>query len=269
MKSYIDRGRLTIPGWFARVDALLFAAIDDAQKRAGREGDLLEVGAYMGRSAVLLGYLQRSAERLVICDIFDGVGSDVSNENAAEHARTYADLSRRQFERNFLRFHARLPDDIIAAPSATLKDRLDQYAKRFRLIHIDGAHDFASVRDDLRLSRELLKDGGMVVFDDVNSEHTPGVAAAVWSAVVAEELIPHFVTKKLYASWDEVDPIDLSLLDDGWTLIPHIVSGHTILFPQESGNTQQELRKWIPPGLLPALERFATKLPSRGGQAED
>lgn len=71
MWDYVERGRVTVPGWFDRQDALLFVAVDESHATASLTGDLLEIGAYMGRSAILLGHLRRSGERLVICDIFD------------------------------------------------------------------------------------------------------------------------------------------------------------------------------------------------------
>jgi hypothetical protein len=48
-----------IPGWFEAVDILLFQKIDDLQLQQGVHGDLLEVGMYHGKSAILLEYLRR------------------------------------------------------------------------------------------------------------------------------------------------------------------------------------------------------------------
>ncbi len=261
VRRYIDSGRHTVPGWFERVDALLFAAIDESQRRAHLTGDLMEIGTYMGRCAVLLGYFQRPGERLVVCDLFDsGADSNISEENTAEQARSYGDLTRQAFERHFRRFHSRLPDEIIAKPSVALRERADELGKRFRIIHIDGSHEYAAVRSDIRLSRDLLADGGMVIFDDVNARHTPGVAAAVWSAVVNEGLIPQIVTSKLYASWTAVPPLDLSVLSNGWTVQSHIVADRPVLHPQEIGTAQQQLRKWIPPPLVPAAKSLLQQL---------
>jgi methyltransferase family protein len=47
--------------------------------------------------------------------------------------------------------------------------------KRFRLIHIDGSHLFEIVQQDIKLSKDILKDDGIVIFDDYRSPHTPGV----------------------------------------------------------------------------------------------
>lgn len=257
VRAYIDRGRHTVPGWFERVDALLLAAVDRSQREAHLTGDLMEIGAYMGRSAILLGYFRRPGERLVVCDPFGGDGG-LSEDNAAEQMRWYGGLTRHAFERNFLRFHSELPDEIIAAPSATLHERREELAKRFRIIHIDGSHEFDEVQSDIRLSRDLMADGGIVVFDDVSAPHTPGVAAAVWSAVVNEGLIPHVVTGRLYASWTSTPPLDLSILSGGWTLKSHNIAGSTVLEPERTGRTKRQVLEWVPPALIPGARRINT-----------
>ena len=67
-RSYIERGIHTVEGWFGRGDAEVFLAVDAEQ---AHRGDLLEIGVYLGKSAVLVGYMQRPDERFVICDLFD------------------------------------------------------------------------------------------------------------------------------------------------------------------------------------------------------
>lgn len=259
VQAYIDRGRHTVPGWFERVDALLLAAVDRSQRAADVTGDLLEIGAYMGRSAILLGYFRQRGEGLVVCDPF-GDEEGHSDDNAAEQTRWYGGLTRQAFEHNFLRFHPRLPDEIIAAPSATLREREDEFAKRFRVIHIDGSHEFDEVQRDIRLSRDLIAEGGIVVFDDVNAPHAPGVAAAVWSAVVNEGLIPHVVTDKLYASWSSTPPLDLSLLSDGWEFQPHSIAGSTVIHPEPIRSIKREVGHWIPPALVPTVKRIDARI---------
>src|ERR1035437_3913606 len=168
-QEYITGGRNTVAGWFSQRDAMLFDAIDAAQHRDGITGDLLEIGCYQGTSAILLGYMRQENERVGICDVFDGACE--SDEDLAERARYYTPgFARGMFEDNYRRFHAELPD-IIAAPSSTL--RLPE--RTFRFIHIDGSHNYDVVRSDLLLAKELLIPGGVCVFDDITSPHTPGV----------------------------------------------------------------------------------------------
>jgi len=78
----------------------------------------MEIGAYLGRSAALLGYLRRSAERLVVCDLF-GAPSDLEADTA-ENTRQYSDLQRKQFETKLSDFHPELPE-IVVEPSQRLR----------------------------------------------------------------------------------------------------------------------------------------------------
>ena len=63
-------------GWFDDLDAAMFRAIDQVHRAIGVEGDLLEIGAYLGKSAILLGYLVRPQEHLVVCDLFTNEAMD-------------------------------------------------------------------------------------------------------------------------------------------------------------------------------------------------
>lgn len=219
-RKYIVKGRKSIPGWFDRADAELFSAIDDAQRAAGVGGDILEIGCYQGSSAILLGYLRRHNERLVICDLFEGVTPNLDDYHLRHHA--YADLSRESFEANYLKFHETLPE--IFAQSSTTLSRSD-LGRTFRFIHVDGSHDYDVVRSDLLLAKSLLVPGGFVIFDDIITLHTPGVAAAVWEGVIRDGLIPVYQTNKLYGTWNE--PLEVKIPKE-FKQFAHDVCGHTM-----------------------------------------
>ena len=190
----------SVQGWFLDIDATLFIGVDALQRAHGARGDLLEIGVFYGRSSILLGYLARPGETLVTCDVFEDVQA-LSDEGHAEHDTYHRALRRDEFERNYLRFHATLPT-IIAAPSSTLD--ADAWAGRFRLIHIDGGHEYDVVREDIRLARRMLAPGGIVIFDDWSQPHCPGVGMAVWEDYLRGDLIPLALTDaKFYAKWDD------------------------------------------------------------------
>lgn len=219
--EYINGGMTTVPGWFSRRDALLFDAIDRAQRVAGITGDILEIGCYQGTSAILLGYMKQANERLVICDLFDGITE--SDEDLAERQRYYEPgFGQHKFESHYRRFHAELPE-IIAQPSSTLHTMLT--GQKYRFIHIDGSHAYEQVRADLLLAKALLTSGGVVSFDDLLSPHTPGVTAAVWEGVANDGLIPMLQTIKFYGTWDS--PINVEI-PNGLNAIPHVVRGHAM-----------------------------------------
>lgn len=189
-----------VPGWFYPEDIQVFDRINQLQGQYRIKGNLLEIGSYHGKSAILLGYFPRRGERLVVCDLFHVPGQTV--ENRAEQRYWYSKLTRAVFERNYLRFHNKLPV-ILTCPSTKLLNVGQLSENTFRFIHVDGSHVYSIVRRDLRTSRGLLRDRGIVAIDDYRSVHTPGVAAAVWEEVARGDLIPLCLTpQKMYATWD-------------------------------------------------------------------
>src|SRR3954466_15993448 len=143
----------SVPGWFQDIDARLFLGVNALQTGRGIGGNLLEIGVYYGKSAILLGYCLQPGERLVVSDTFDQTDA-LTAEGMAEH-RAYYQATRRQqeFERHYSRFHPTLPD-LIVGPSALL-DRT-RLAGQFRLVHVDGGHEYEVVREDILTARALL-----------------------------------------------------------------------------------------------------------------
>ncbi len=181
-----------IPGWFSDEDVWLFSILDQLQAAAGVRGDLLEIGGYLGKSAVALGYMLRQEETLVVVDPWDSEISDA--ENAGEQARLYPEVTFDRFKVNFQRFHTGLPD-MRRGISGQCLPGLD--SARYRFIHVDGSHEWEQVKGDVDQVVRLLAPNGVVAFDDMQA---PGVGAAVWPACASGDLIPIATTGKLYAT---------------------------------------------------------------------
>ncbi|MGW6916373.1 class I SAM-dependent methyltransferase [Kitasatospora sp. NPDC054939] len=206
--------RDAIPGWFFTADQAVFAHLLSGQTRAGTKGDLLELGTYLGRSAVLLGDHLQSGETLTVCDLFDSEAGDA--DNAAEMAMSYRrTLTRSAFESNYLAFHPELPT-IVQAPTSVLADgRIGAGSCRF--VHIDASHLYEHVAGDVDVARAALAQDGIVVLDDYRSEHTPGVSAAVWEAVFTGGLRPVLLTPmKFYGTWGDPAEAQRLLLSRDW-----------------------------------------------------
>ncbi|MEG3630920.1 class I SAM-dependent methyltransferase [Streptomyces poriticola] len=197
-----------VPGWFWPLDQVLFTWFLQRQTDLGTQGDLLELGAYLGKSAILLGHHLQAGETFTVCDLF---GSDAPDQaNRAESAGSYATLTRQAFERNYLAFHDTLPT-VVQAPTSVITDEVAPGSCRF--VHVDASHLYEHVRDDIEAARELLLPEGIVVLDDYRSEHTPGVAVAAWEAVLNGGLRPVCLsTQKLYATWADPEPVQEELL---------------------------------------------------------
>ena len=221
-QEYIHSGRNGVAGWFTEKDAMLWDAIDASQRERGISGDLLEIGCYQGTSAILLGYMRQDGEQVVVCDPFDG--PLLSAEDEAERARYYTpNFARNLFEDNWRRFHTEMPTIIAEQSSALRRCGLE---RTFRFIHVDGSHAYDCVRSDLLLAKDLLLPGGVVVFDDWLSQHTPGVTIAVGEGIANDGLIPLAQSSvKFYGTWDGgVVPPHPSL-----PAYEHIVAGYSMV----------------------------------------
>jgi hypothetical protein len=193
-----------IPGWFQPVDILLFEKINQLQEQRGVRGNLLEIGVYQGKSAILLGYFLRDGEQLVALDLFETPAP--TDDNRTENQRRFEGLTRRVFEENYRCFHNDMPM-ILTCSSTEIGNH--NLSRSFRFIHIDGSHLYDIVRVDIGTAKALLIHGGVVVFDDYRSSNTPGVAAAVWQEVAKGDLVPFCVTyQKMYAT-REANRLDL------------------------------------------------------------
>lgn len=190
----------SVPGWFNPLDLRIIVALDQLQKQLNITGDLFEIGVYCGKSAILLGHLAKdSTERLVVCDLFENTES-LNNEEMSEVEKWYPTLQKQNFADQYLRFHASLPE-IIVGPSSSIDSHA--MAGSCRLIHIDASHVYENVKHDIGTAKELLRESGIVVFDDICTAHNPGVALAIWEEVLSGDFMPICLTDaKLYGTWD-------------------------------------------------------------------
>ncbi|MGV9292259.1 class I SAM-dependent methyltransferase [Streptomyces sp. NPDC003719] len=244
-----------VPGWFWPLDQVLFSWFLERQEAAGTRGDLLELGAYLGRSAILLGHRLRDGEKLTVCDLFEADAPDEANR--AESAKSYATLTRQAFERNYLSFHDTLPE-IVQAPSSAITGKVPPATCRFA--HIDASHLYEHVHGDIGAVRDLLLPEGIVVLDDYRSEHTPGVAVATWEAVLNRGLRPVCLsTQKLYGTWGDPEPMQEQLLAalrerDDCTVTVEWAAGHRLVRARAKGRTMR----------LPSLPVSRHRAPAAG-----
>jgi len=193
-EEYVRAGRLTVEGWFDETDAWMFRAVDQLQQ--DEHGDLVEVGVYLGRSAILLGYLARAGERVVAVDLFEDPAPTAEQEVEAD--RWYRGLQRSRFEDSYRRFHEQ-PTRVLQGPSHEMLDQVGEGTAR--IVHIDGSHSFEAVTADIDQACRIATPNAVVIFDDIAHRHTVGVAAAVWGAVLDGRLVPLAVTGwKLYTT---------------------------------------------------------------------
>ncbi|RFU85325.1 class I SAM-dependent methyltransferase [Streptomyces triticagri] len=219
-----------VKGWFFPADQLLFDWFLGRQRERGERGDLLELGAYLGKSAIFMGSYLGEGETFTVCDLFDSPAPDASN--SAEMGRSYATLTRRAFEANYLSFHDELPA-VVQGPSSVVTAHVETGSCRF--VHIDASHLYEHVHGDIAAAAELLGPDGIVVLDDFRAEHCPGVAAATWGAVATTGLKPLCITAtKFYGTWGAYDEVHEELVamlrtrSDLWHGVEE-VAGHRMI----------------------------------------
>ncbi|MCX4824695.1 class I SAM-dependent methyltransferase [Streptomyces sp. NBC_01142] len=199
-----------VKGWFWPADQLLFDWFLSYQRDTDPDGrgDLLELGAYLGKSAIFTGGYLREGEEFTVCDLWDSEAPD--DPNSAEMDRSYSTLTRRAFEANYLSFHDELPT-LVQAPTSVITSRVRPRSCRF--VHVDASHLYEHVHGDIAAAKELLMPEGIVSFDDFRAEHCPGVSAAVWGAVATTGLKPICITgTKLYGTWGDPTQVREALL---------------------------------------------------------
>ncbi|MFE9649707.1 class I SAM-dependent methyltransferase [Streptomyces sp. NPDC006365] len=230
-----------VKGWFRAVDQQLFDWFLSRQLESQQPGNLLELGAYMGKSAIFMGSYLRDEDTFTVCDLFDSPAEDAANSK--EMNKSYSTLTRRAFEANYLAFHEELPE-VIQAPSQVVADRVPDKSCRFA--HIDASHLYEHVNADIEAVRDILLPDGVVVLDDYRAEHCPGVAAATWGAIPTFALRPICVTgTKFYGTWGDPEPLRDALLewlagrDDMWHEVQQVagyglirITGHKATEPK-------------------------------------
>ena len=258
----LEKRIASIPGWFSKQDYEIFIILINHQSVSGVTGDVLEIGTYLGKSAALLGALLDEGDELYVCDLF----SESTNEtNEIENEKSYPDLQRSMFEKNYKNINNSLPQ-ILENSSLELESRLSHH--NFRFIHIDGSHLYPFVKSDLRFAiKHLVSIGGIIVMDDFRAQHALGVSKCVWEAILSFELVPLVVSAaKIYlvkagdSNFDlglianslrtnGFDTENLDLFDHNSIRVLGAVDG--FLYSNENS-----IRQLVPPFLLPLLQRI-------------
>lgn len=197
-----------VRGWFPPLDQVLFQHLLAGQEEREERGDLLELGVFMGKSAIFLGRHLQAGESFTVCDLFESDAPD--DANSAETKKSYPTLTRQAFEANYLSFHDELPR-VLHAPSSVVPDEVKPGSCRF--VHVDASHLYEHVHGDIAAARDALIPTGVVVLDDFRSEHTPGVSVAAWEAVLNRGLRPICLsTQKLYGTWGDPTPFQDAII---------------------------------------------------------
>ncbi len=148
-----------IPGFFLRDAMVLWDFFFSAQTRLGISGNLLEIGVWKGKSAVLGALYLQPNERAVFVDI--------------NLPRETQNLITRAKPQNNLFMECRSAE--------LLSEReLRESPGSFRWCHIDGDHTGYSTAQDLDTAAYLVGESGIICVDDFFNGRYPQLTAAVY-----------------------------------------------------------------------------------------
>jgi len=119
--------------------------------------NFLEIGSFEGRSACWLmeNVLTHDSSRLTCIDPFTG---------SVEHSGIDLGNLRERFDNNTREWHEKMR--VIQKTSSTALPELLTSSEKFDVIYVDGSHMACDVMFDAVNCFELLKLGGVMIFDD-------------------------------------------------------------------------------------------------------
>jgi predicted O-methyltransferase YrrM len=135
----------------------------------GISGNMLEIGAYHGRSAAVLANHLNLGEYLVICDIFEEGDSAVYGDT----------ITPKEVTANILSVNPGLSAGVIRIFKGDSSKLSFGPEDRFRFIHIDGGHSYKECLLDLRICVEHVINSGIIVVDDFMHPDWPEVTNAI------------------------------------------------------------------------------------------
>jgi hypothetical protein len=150
-----------IPGWFSAESAAIWDILLDYQATNQICGNLLEIGVFQGKSAVMAALHCRNNETCVLVDPFWPL------DDPRQHIELVAPNAKCEYLKESSQYLSRHPF-------------LREAARDFRWIHIDGEHTAQAVSNDLAIAETLLSDRGVLVLDDFLSPSYPQITQAVF-----------------------------------------------------------------------------------------
>jgi predicted O-methyltransferase YrrM len=148
---------------------------------------ILEIGSYQGGSTLAMGHAIADSDRELYC--LDPWSNYLEQGDFADFERSKISDDFRIIN-NFIRNTAFIGDNLrmLRGKSSAFAGMLAGTC--FDFIFIDGAHDYESVRTDIKLSFSALKPGGLICGHDYHN-HGHGVVRAVTELLIT---VPSIIT---------------------------------------------------------------------------
>jgi predicted O-methyltransferase YrrM len=165
--AYLDDGYDKVIGMSSRFAAAICCGLLRIQSDLGVNGPVAELGAFEGRFFIALAKALGDGERALGIDIFEWPNAQVIDRFEANCARHAVPSDKRitwKADSNKM-----APGELLAKLGG----------EKVRLIHVDGEHTQAALTKDLELATAVIKDGGVIVLDDMLHPGYPTLMLAV------------------------------------------------------------------------------------------
>lgn len=177
-KSYLGR----IEGWMTDYE-LRYLYISAILSKAFSDAPLLEIGSWQGLSASALV----QADDVYCIDTFEGSNEDKHKEYLKDKPKGFlydkfdSNLRTVEKELNLTTEHI----SYVGRSEDALK-KMAAEGKSFRLVLVDGSHEYQDVRKDIELSMPLLVHNGLLLIDDFTWD---GVRQAVRDVLDGKQIL--------------------------------------------------------------------------------
>lgn len=170
LRKFIFHDLQTVEGYIDPPDALVFLSLLAAQREAGFDGGIAEVGVFYGRTYFLLRKISGDRDRILAIDLFD------IEQEAGGGVTQYG-----RFIENGRRLGLPVDEDLMIKGDSMRVQPEEIIGKvgRVRFFSIDGGHMLRHVAADSRLAADSLADHGVIAFDDTFNPAWPEVTVGV------------------------------------------------------------------------------------------
>ncbi len=165
--AYLDESYDKVIGMSSRFAAAVTCGLMRIQSEFGVTGPVVELGAFEGRFFIALSKALKDGERALGIDTFEWPNPQVIDRFEANCVRQGVPTEKR------ITWKA----DSNKMSAEELLGKLG--GEKVRLIHVDGEHTQAALTKDLALATTVIRDGGVIVLDDMLHPGYPTLMVAV------------------------------------------------------------------------------------------
>lgn len=168
LQSYLQDGYFKVHGFLWNEATAATILLNNIQREMKVEGDVGEIGIWLGKYFILLALLTNENEQTIGVDSFiHAENPELQEKSLYEHLKTYVPHNRTH---------------IIKKDSNQLSpNHFKQLApKGFRIFDVDGDHTAPGALYDLQMISQVMAPGGIMILDDFFNPTCPGVTDAYY-----------------------------------------------------------------------------------------